>query len=93
MTSIPTTFLETDYETLEDARTARDNQATQLEAAGINCQRETLYRATDGRCVFVITLYDADSTDRDRRSESRKPQTRRTKAQTRRERAQQVDYR
>lgn len=63
MKSFQTTFLEIDYETTEAARAARDEQAVQLEAQGVSCRRETLYRATDGRCVFVITMNETDTED------------------------------
>lgn len=102
MTSVQTTFLEIDYETPEAARTARDEQATQLEAQGISCRRETLYRATDGRCVFVITMNETDTEDikeeiaaparrRDRTSGTRRDRT--LKPRRPRTNSQPVEYR
>lgn len=65
MNSIQTTFPEIHYETLEEARAARDKQADQLEAKGVSCRRETLYRATDGRSVFVIAINNAEDLKRE----------------------------
>lgn len=93
MLSVQTIFPEIHFETPEEARTARDTQAAQLEAQGLRCRKETLYRATDGRCVFVITL-EEDEPDIDMKSVTpTKPQTRPSKPQKRREKLEQVEYR
>ncbi|MEM9151434.1 MAG: hypothetical protein AAFY20_22745 [Cyanobacteria bacterium J06639_14] len=65
MKAIQTTFPEIHYETPEAARAARDEQVAQLEAKGVSCHRETLYRATDGRYVFVITINDTEDIQRE----------------------------
>ena len=65
MKAIQTTFPEIHYETPEAARAARDEQVARLEAKGISCHRETLYRATDGRYVFVITINDTEDIKRE----------------------------
>ena len=79
MNAINTTFPEIHYETPEAARAARDEQVARLEAKGVSCHRETLYRATDGRCVFVITIHDTEDIKREipapiaRRERNNKP--------------------
>ncbi|MEO0986608.1 MAG: hypothetical protein AAFY20_13790 [Cyanobacteria bacterium J06639_14] len=92
MNSIQTTFPEIDYETPEAARAARDEQAVRLEAKGISCHRETLYRATDGRCVFVIEIEDTE----DLKSETPSPAPRRdriNKPRKSRDTSHKVEYR
>lgn len=93
MISVQKTFPETDYETLEAAVAARDAQAARLQAQGIRCRRETLYRATDGRCVFVITVEEDLLEGNPRHTAPQKPQTRHSRPQKRRARAEQVDFR
>lgn len=93
MIPVQTSFPEIYFDTPEEARAARDEQAAQLEAKGIRCRRETLYRATDGRCVFVITI-DDDEIDTDVKSATpSKPQPRHSRPQKRREKLGQVEYR
>jgi len=96
MPPAPIVLLESDYETLDDAIAAKDAQAAQLTDQGIPFKQQTLYRATDGARLFLITPIDpeleADEPTKPTRASS-KPRTRRTSPQRRRERTQQVDYR
>jgi hypothetical protein len=89
----PIVILETDYETLDDASRARDAQAAQLTQQGILFQQQTLYRATDGARVFMITPIEPEAEADEPRRASSKSRTRRTSPQKRRERTQKVDYR
>ena len=63
-----TVFLETTYETTQEARAARDAKAADLEAQGIVCHRSTLYRATDGRCIFLLEIEAPEPQERKSRS-------------------------
>lgn len=47
-------FLESDWEDVAQARAARDQRANQLQAQGLICSFEDLFRATDGRRVFLL---------------------------------------
>jgi|GEM_PF-1952200 len=93
MPPAPIVLLETDYETIEDAIAARDAQATDLTNQGTPFQQQTLYRATDGARVFLITPIEPEMEAEPPRRASSKPPTRRTSPQRRRERTRQVDYR
>jgi hypothetical protein len=93
MPPAPIVLLETDYETIEDAIAARDAQAADLTNQGIPFQQQTLYRATDGARVFLITPIEPEMEADEPRRASSKSRTRRTSPQKRRDRNQQVDYR
>ena len=89
----PIVILETDYETLDEAISAKDAQTAHLTNQGIPFQQQTLYRATDGAHIFLITPIEPDLEAGEPRRTSSKPRTRRTSPQKRRERTRQVDYR
>jgi len=89
----PIVILETDYETLDEAIAAKDAQATDLTNQGIPFQQQTLYRATDGARVLLITPIEPELEADEPRRTSAKPRTRRNSLQKRRERTQKVDYR
>jgi len=93
MSPAPIVLLETDYETLDDAIAAKDDQAAQLTDQGIPFKQQTLYRATDGARLFLITPIDLELESNESSRVSPKPRKRRTSPQRRRERNQQVDYR
>ncbi|MEM6835495.1 MAG: hypothetical protein AAF609_01450 [Cyanobacteria bacterium P01_C01_bin.120] len=89
----PIVILEDDYETLNDAIAAKDAQTADLTNQSIPFQQQTLYRATDGARVFLITPIEPEAEADESRTTSSKPRTRRTSPQRRRDRTQQVDYR
>jgi hypothetical protein len=89
----PIVILETNYETLDEAIAAKDAHAIDLTNQGTPFQQQTLYRATDGACVFIITTIEPELEADEPRRTSAKPRTRRTSPQKRRERTQKVDYR
>lgn len=93
MSPAPIVLLETDYETIDAAIAAKDEQAAQLTEQGISFKQQTLYRATDGARLFLITPIDLELESNEPSRVSSKPRTRRTSPQKRRERNQQVDYR
>ncbi|MEL6384381.1 MAG: hypothetical protein AAFQ89_18365 [Cyanobacteria bacterium J06626_18] len=47
-------FIETDFDSPQLARQARDELAQHLAAQGLDCQTLTLLRATDGIKIFAI---------------------------------------
>jgi hypothetical protein len=80
MTVIQETFLETDWEDAAQARAARDQRVDELQAQGLVCTCETLYRITDGYQVFFLEARDpdrievvADERPRKKKSSSRRP--------------------
>jgi hypothetical protein len=89
----PIVILETDYETLNEAIAAKETQAAQLTQQGIPFQQQTLYQATDGARVFIITPIEPELEAGQPRKASSKSRTRRTSPQKRRERTQKADYR
>jgi hypothetical protein len=89
----PIVILETDYETLDDAVSTRDAQTADLTNQGIPFQQQTLYRATDGARVFLITPIEPEAEADEPRRASSKPHTRRTSPQRQLNRTQKVDYR
>ena len=89
----PIVILETDYETLDEAISVKEDQIADLTNQGIPFQQQTLYRLTDGTRVFLITPIEPELEAEQPRRTSAKPHTRRTSSQKRRERTQQVDYR
>ena len=93
MPPAPIVLLESDYETLDDAIAAKDAQAAQLTDQGIPFKQQTLYRATDGARLFLITPIELELESNESSRVSSKPRTRRTSTQKRRTRSQQVDYR
>lgn len=77
MSPIQEIFLETDWDDADQARAARDQRAAQLQAEGHICSCTTLYRATDGRCVFVVEVQPPESSRSEHPSSRRKPVSRR----------------
>lgn len=61
MTVIQEIFLETDWDDINQARTARDQRAAQLQAQGLVCSYETLYRIHDGHRVFLLEAKPPES--------------------------------
>ena len=74
----PIVILETDYETIDDAIAAKDAYAADLTNQGIPFQQQTLYRATDGARVFMITPIEPEAEADEPRRASSKSRTRRT---------------
>ncbi|HEY9737387.1 MAG TPA: hypothetical protein V6D06_13935 [Trichocoleus sp.] len=63
MAVIQETFVETDWEEPQQARSARDERAAQLQAQGWLCQCLTLYRITDGRRVFFLEAREPEQVE------------------------------
>lgn len=82
----PIIFLETDFDTLEDAIATSQAQVAQLTQQGILCSQQVLYRATDGCRVFVINIEESESIDHDprRKRVKMKTETRTSKTPQRR---------
>lgn len=91
MSLYQTIFLETDYETPEEARAARDAQVAQLATDGLICRCLNLYRATDGRRVFIIEVQEPESEALKYKPTKHKPVVPRTRSQT--QRTERVEYR
>ncbi|MEM1279128.1 MAG: hypothetical protein AAGG53_03690 [Cyanobacteria bacterium P01_H01_bin.152] len=89
----PIVILEADFDTRDEAIRARDAHVAELTAQGIPFQQQTLYRATDGARIFLITPIDPELEAGEPRRTSPKPRIRRTSPQKRRDRTQKVDYR
>lgn len=64
-------FLESDWEEAAQARAARDERATQLQAKGLNCSCITLYRITDGRKVFLVEAQTPEDEEAERQPSKR----------------------
>ena len=64
-------FLETDWDEAAQARAARDERASQLQAKGLNCSCSTLYRITDGRQVFLVEAQTPEDEEAERQSSKR----------------------
>ena len=77
----PIIFLETDFDTLEDAIATSQAQAAQLTQQGIPITQQVLYRATDGCRVFVINIEEPEAIE-PRRDDSRRKRVK-VKADTR----------
>ena len=56
----PIIFLETDFDTLEDAIATSQAQVAQLTQQGILFTQQVLFRATDGCRVFVINIEEPE---------------------------------
>lgn len=61
-------FLETDWDDVQQARAARDARASELQAEGLTCTCSNLFRATDGRCVFLVEAEPPEPMERERTS-------------------------
>jgi len=70
-------FLETDWEEASQARAARDERASQLQAEGLTCSCSTLYRITDGRQVFLVEAETPEDENAARQPSKRSPSPRR----------------
>jgi hypothetical protein len=77
-------FLETDWDEVSQARAARDERAAQLQAQGFTCSCSNLYRATDGRRVFLVEAESPeDQQESDRKSLRQKSSSRRPRPKDR----------
>ena len=76
MSLIQEVFLEVDWDDATEARTARDERAAQLRAEGFTCTCATLYRATDGRQVFLVEAQPPDTVGSERASTRPRPASR-----------------
>ena len=71
MTPIKEVFAELDWDDPEVARQKRDERIEALQATGLVCTAEDLYRINDGRRVFMLTasrpdpISDASADDSD----------------------------
>ena len=77
ITLIQEVFLETDWEEAAQARAARDERASQLQSEGLHCSCSTLYRITDGRCVFVVEAQTPEDQEAERQPSKRSSSPRR----------------
>lgn len=75
-------FIESDFDSPDLARQARDELAQQLIAQGLNCHSLTLLRATDGIKIFAI---EAPEPEQPLETMPMKP--RRTRTSSRRDRS------
>lgn len=60
MTPIQEVFTELDWDDSETARQKRDERIEALQATGLVCTAEDLYRINDGRRVFMLTAARPD---------------------------------
>jgi hypothetical protein len=90
ITLIQEVFLETDWDEAAQARAARDQRASQLQAEGLNCSCSTLYRITDGRCVFLVEAQTPEDEAAERQPSRRSSSPRRSRKD---KGPKQVDYR
>jgi hypothetical protein len=60
MTPIQEVFTELDWDDSETARQKRDERIEALQATGLVCTAEDLYRINDGRRVFMLTATRPD---------------------------------
>ncbi|MBW4420581.1 MAG: hypothetical protein KME13_15325 [Myxacorys californica WJT36-NPBG1] len=60
MTPIKEVFAELDWDDPETARKKRDERIEALQATGLVCTAEDLYRINDGRRVFMLTASRPD---------------------------------
>ncbi|MEO0375377.1 MAG: hypothetical protein AAF329_12290 [Cyanobacteria bacterium P01_A01_bin.17] len=65
-------ILETDYETTEEAIAERNTQAAHLTQQGISFTQQTLFRATDGARVFLLSPIEPEENLSTPRSGTRK---------------------
>jgi hypothetical protein len=78
MSLIQEIFLETDWDDAEQAWLACQERANQLKAEGHTCSCLTLYRATDGRRVFLVEAQHPDALEPEHKPSRRKPPSRRS---------------
>jgi hypothetical protein len=83
-------FLESDWEEASQARAARDERASQLQAEGLTCSCSTLYRITDGRKVFLVEAQTPEDEAAERQPSKRSSSPRRPRKD---KGSKKVDYR
>lgn len=93
MTLAPIIIIETDYETTEEAIATRNAHAAHLTQQGISFTQETLFRATDGARVFILTPEDIDLKFETQSQARVKPRNQQVNRQKRRIVTQQTDQR
>ncbi|NDJ18914.1 hypothetical protein [Myxacorys almedinensis] len=91
MTPIEEVFTELDWDNPDVARAKRDERIEELQATGLVCTAEDLYRINDGRRVFMLTASrpdpisdSSDDSDTSSRGSYRTRPQRRTDSQPRR---------
>ncbi len=68
-------FIESDFDSAQLARQARDELAQHLIAQGLNCHSLTLLRATDGIKIFVIEEIESEPAIETSPTKPRRPRT------------------